>query len=104
MTGPEAGMQRALLIESYFGKSEHALTEADVIEITHSIKELADSPELQKCYKSGLEDREVKRHRFRALTDELRRQYFGEPPDVAYWSAIDFVGGPASRAGAFHNP
>jgi hypothetical protein len=90
MLGPEAELERARLNEGLFGKSEDALTEADVIEKTYSLEEMAQSPELQRYYKSGLEDRALKSHRFRALTPELRGRYFGEQPNFAHWSALGY--------------
>jgi hypothetical protein len=52
-------LQRAQLVQLHFGKPEHDVVEAEILEKFYSEEELAHSPELRARYESAKEDRAV---------------------------------------------
>jgi hypothetical protein len=94
LSAREVELRRASLVENCFGKPELALGELEVIETFYSDAELVKLPELRARLDFLKEEEIVKdlveSHRFRSLTPLVRSRYFGELPDFARWSALEY--------------
>jgi hypothetical protein len=107
----EAKYLRACLVKLHFGKPEYALSETEQREKAAYEDQLSGLtvPELSSRYECADEaaytNEMIDKHQFCALTPGLRRSYFGDPPDCAYWAALDcWTAGDAASLSIGLNP